>query len=257
MGSRRMKQNLDASEVSKLLHERRTTRDFLPDPVSSDLLDEIINDAMTAPSWSNTRPFKIAIATGEQKERISREFLDRWAVLSRFRNGNLLVKLGILLKRYGLPTSNRLLIRPYVSELRPRAERVGKELYEWIGVTRGDRVARDRQWGRNYEFFGAPTSLFVFVHKSLGVFAGSDAGLMMQNLVISAHARGLGTCLQGAVIIWDDVVRKEYEISKEYRLLCGIAVGYPSTAKVNDFKAHRLSVNEVVVPPRSKDSGRK
>jgi nitroreductase len=80
---------------------------------------------------------------------------------------------------------------------------------------------------------------------------------MMQNLVISAHARGLGTCLQGAVIIWDDVVRKEYEISKEYRLLCGIAVGYPSTAKVNDFKAHRLSVNEVVVPPRSKDSSRK
>jgi nitroreductase len=149
------------------------------------------------------------------------------------------------------------LVRPYVAELKPRAERVGKELYEWIGVARGDRIARDQQWGRNYEFFGAPTSLFIFIHKSLGVFAGSDAGLMMQNLALSAHARGLGTCLQGAVIIWDDVIREEYEISDDYRLLCGLAIGYPSDARVNQFKAHRLSVTDVVVPPRSKNPSAK
>ena len=242
-----------SEEISAFMASRRSTRDFLSTPVPEELIDEVITDALTAPSWSNTRPFKIAIATGEQKERIGNEFLARWQVLSHFRNGNLLVKLRILFRRYGLPTSNRLLVRPYVAELKPRAERVGKELYEWIGVARGDRIARDQQWGRNYEFFGAPTSLFIFIHKSLGVFAGSDAGLMMQNLALSAHARGLGTCLQGAVIIWDDVIRKEYEISDDYRLLCGLAIGYPSDARVNQFKAHRLSVTDVVVPPRSKN----
>lgn len=253
MGSPRA-QSQQVLHTSEILRSRRTTRDFLPDPVSRELLQEVITDSLAAPSWSNTRPFKIAIATGEQKERISKEFLARWQILSKFRQGNLFVKLRILLGRYGLPTSNRLLVRPYVSELKPRAERVGRELYEWIGIARGDRQARDAQWGRNYQFFNAPTVLFVFVHKSLGVYAGSDAGLMMQNLVISAHARGLGTCLQGAVIIWDDVIRSEYEISKDYRLLCAIAIGYPSDAKVNEFKAHRLSVDEVVIPSRSKDS---
>jgi nitroreductase len=241
-------------QVELLINSRRSTRDFSPAPVPEELINQLIQDALAAPSWSNTRPFKIAIAKNEVKDRISAEFLRRWSALSRFRNGNLFTKLKVLLRGYGFPTSNRLLVRPYVPELKPRAERVGKELYEWIGIARGDRKARDIQWGRNYEFFGAPTVLFVFVHKSLGVYAGSDAGLMMQNLVLSAHARGLGTCLQGAVIIWDDVIRKEFDISKDYRLLCGIAIGYPSDAKVNDFKAHRLSVDEILIKPRSKNS---
>jgi hypothetical protein len=57
-------------------------------------------------------------------------------------------KLPLLFSRYGLPTSNRNIAKPYVAELRPRAIRVGKELYEVFGVKRGDREGRDKQWGR-------------------------------------------------------------------------------------------------------------
>jgi nitroreductase len=73
---------------------------------------------------------------------------------------------------------------------------------------------------------------------------------MMENLMLSAHSMGLGTCAQGAVGIWDDVVRREFEVSKDYRLLCGIAVGYPSDKPVNSFKAHRISVEELVLKPK-------
>lgn len=243
--------------LSDLMRSRRSTRDFQSTPVADELIDQLLADAMTAPSWSNTRPFKVAVATGEVRDRISEEFLTRWSVLSRFRNGGFWTKIKILLRGYGLPTSNRLLVRPYVAELKPRAERVGKELYEWIGIKRGDRIARDEQWGRNYEFFGAPVELFIYIHKSLHIYAANDAGLMLQNLILSAHARGLGTCLQGAVIIWDDVIRREFEISDDYRLLTGLALGYPSDAKVNEFKAHRLSVDEVRLKMRSENPNRK
>jgi nitroreductase len=73
---------------------------------------------------------------------------------------------------------------------------------------------------------------------------------MMSNLMLSAHSHGLGTCAQGAVAIWDDVVRKEFDISKDYRLLCGIAIGYPSDSPVNSFQAHRIDTEEIVVTPR-------
>ena len=132
--------------------------------------------------------------------------------------------------------------------MRPRAQRVGKELYAMLGVERGDAKGRDAQWARNYEFFGAPVELFIYVHKSLGIYAASDAGLMMQNLSLSAHAYGLGACAQGAVGIWDDVVRDEFDVPREYRLLCGVAIGYPTDAKVNTFQAHRLGVDEVTLP---------
>jgi nitroreductase len=244
------------SSFAEFLASRRTTRDFQSTPVPDELIRELIHDALTAPSWSNTRPFKVAIATGDVRDRISSEFLRRWQVLSRFRNGNIWIKIRVLLGRYGLPTSNRFLVRPYVPELKPRAERVGRELYEWIGIKRGDRKARDAQWGRNYEFFGAPVELFIFIHKSLHVYAANDAGLMLQNLILSAHAKGLGTCLQGAVIIWDDVVRKEFEISDDYRLLTGLAIGYPKDARINEFKANRLEVDEVIAKRRSEDSDR-
>jgi nitroreductase len=238
------------ADFSSFLADRRSTRDFLPTPVPQELIEKLLTDSLTAPSWSNTRPFKVAVATGEVRDRISNEFLNRWAALSKARNGGVLAKLKLLLTRYGLPTSNVRMSKPYVSELKPRAQRIGKELYAVLEVPRGDRIKRDEQWARNYEFFGAPVELFVYIHKSLHIYAASDAGLMMENLMLSAHSIGLGTCAQGAVGIWDDVVRREFEVSKDYRLLCGIAVGYASDKPVNSFKAHRISVEELVLKPK-------
>jgi len=242
----------NAKEFSQFLASRRSTREFLPTPIPHDVLDQLLSDALTAPSWSNTRPFKVAVAQGEIRDAISAEFLNRWRVLSKIMRKGILNKLRIVYSRYGLPTSNRSIAKPYPAELKPRAERVGKELYELFGVQRGDRDARDQQWAKNYSFFGAPVELFIFVHKSLHIYAASDAGLMMQNLILSAHAHGLGTCAQGAVGIWEDVVRKEFEISKDYRLLCGIAIGYPSDSPINNFGANRIGLDELLVKPRRK-----
>jgi len=244
---------VSTSDFSHFLASRRTTRDFSNILVEEALIEELIADSLTAPSWSNTRPFKVCVANGERKDRISAEFSRRWSKLSKFRNGNIFTKIKLLLTGAGLPTSHRLMARPYVSELKPRAERVGKELYSWIGLARGDRKARDEQWAKNYEFFGAPVELFIYIHKSLHIFAANDAGLMLQNLILSAHARGLGTCLQGAVIIWDDVIRNEFDVPKDYKLLTGLAIGYPKDSHINKFGAHRLSPSEVIIPPRVTD----
>jgi len=242
----------DAKWVSEFLASRRSTRDFLPTAVPENVLNQILTDSLTAPSWSNTRPFKVAIATDEVRDRISNEFLSRWAVLSKILRKGIKNKLRLVFSRYGLPTSNRTIVKPYVAELRPRAQRVGKELYETFGIKRGDREARDKQWGKNYSFFGAPVELFIYIHKSLHIYAASDAGLMMQNLMLSAHAHGLGTCAQGAVNIWDDVIRIEFDISKDYRLLCGLAIGYPSDDPVNSFGANRIPVSEMIINPKKK-----
>jgi nitroreductase len=240
----------DAAWISDFLASRRTTRDFLPTPVPQEIIDQLLTDSLTAPSWSNTRPFKVAVATDEVKDRISNEFLSRWGVLSKIMRRGIKNKLRLLISRYGLPTSNRSIVKSYVPELKPRAERVGRELYTLFGVARGDREARDKQWAKNYSFFGAPVELFIYIHKSLHIYAASDAGLMMENLILSAHARGLGTCAQGAVNIWDDVVRREFDIPKEYRLLCGMAIGYPSDSPVNSFKANRIGVEELLFKPK-------
>ena len=224
---------------------RRTTRDFLPTPVPDELIDQLLTDAMTAPSWSNTRPYLVGIAKGEQRDRISNELLRRWDAAARALRDGLWGKIRLLATRTGLPTSDYKVFRPYPKELVPRQQRVGAELYGLLGIKRDDQKARQAQWARNYEFFGAPVELFIFTHSGLGEYSVSDAGLFMQNLMLSAHARGLGSCAQGAVALWADPIRKEFNIPRGYKLLCGIAIGYPSDHKVNSFKAERLDISEI------------
>ncbi|MEN9747518.1 MAG: hypothetical protein RLZZ603_210 [Actinomycetota bacterium] len=243
--------SINGSAFSDFAASRRSTRDFLPTPVEPALIEQLITDGLTAPSWSNTRPFVVAIATGEVRDRISEEFLKRWEAVKDARGSGWWPKLKLAVTRYGLPTSNWMISKPYHPDLLPRAQRVGKELFGLLGIERGDKAARDASWARNYTFFGAPVELFVFTHKTLGKFAASDAGLFMENLMLSAHAQGLGTCAQGSVAVWEDVVRSEFEIGSEYSLLCGISVGYPSDASVNSFKAHRIGASEITVPAKA------
>ena len=52
--------------------------------------------------------------------------------------------------------------------------------------------------------------------------------------------------------LWDDVVRDEFEVSKDYRLICGIAIGYPSDSPVNSFQANRIDVDELLLKAKKK-----
>lgn len=244
----------EIKDFSAFLASRRTTRDFLPTEVDTSVIEELITDAMTAPSWSNTRPYLVAVASGAQRDRISADLLQRWNLLAGFRSGGILEKLRFFFTPTAWPISDFAMLAPYPKVLQPRARKVGKQLYTLLGVARGDRKARDEQWAANYRFFGAPTELFIFVHKGLGVFAANDAGLFAQNLMLSAHSRGLGTCAQGAVALWRSAIHKEFQVPPGYKLIYGIAVGHPSAAEVNKFQAERLPASEITVSTRKPES---
>ena len=191
----------------------------------------------------------IGIAQSEQRNRISKEFLSRWDAAQKALDKGLWGKIKLLITRYGLPDSDYRVFRPYPKELVPRQQKVGADLYGALGIARDDKKARRDQWGRNYEFFGAPVSLFVFAHSGLGEYAVSDASLFAQNLMLSAHAHGLGTCAQGASALWAKPVRAEFKVPKQYKLLYGIALGYPSDQSVNSFQAERIDIENIKLKP--------
>lgn len=238
---------MDAAEFSQFLASRRSTRDFLPTPIPRETIDAILTDAMTAPSWSNTRPYMVAVATGEVRDRISTELLRRWEVARKALNGTWWDKILFAFRGDALPSSDYHVYRPYPKDLLPRSQKIGRELYTHLGIPRGDRDARDAQWARNFDLFGAPAALFIFTHKGLPTYSASDAGLFMENLMLSAHARGLGTCAEGALAIWSTPVKKEFDVPKNYKLLCGIALGYPSGDSANTFQAERLPISDITV----------
>ena len=59
-----MSNSIDPALWEAFVQSRRTTRDFLDTPIPQELIDQLLKDGMAAPSWSNTRPYMIAIAQG-------------------------------------------------------------------------------------------------------------------------------------------------------------------------------------------------
>ncbi len=234
-------------DFSAFAAARRSTRDFLPTPVDPALLDEIFTDAMTAPSWSNLRSFMVGVATGERRDRISSEILRRWEVVAPARSGRLRGILGLLFRPWAWPISDYRMLRPYPKELVPRSRKVGAGIYGAMGIGRDDAAARDAQTASNYRFFGAPVEIFFFAHKRLGVYSVSDVSFFAQNLMLSAQARGLGTCAQGSVAMWSKAVRQEFKIPRHYKFVYGLAMGYSSDHPVNSFGAERIPIADITL----------
>jgi nitroreductase len=239
---------VDPHEWSEFVRSRRSVRDFRLDAVPDDVLRDVIDDALAAPSWSNTQPYRLAVASGERAVRIRDELGRRFDESAPLRHGGRAVKARAWLTRRGLPDSDVRIPLAYPDELQARRRSTGFGLYEVLGIERSDRAARDRQMRRNFEFFGAPTAIFVFVHEGLGSYSVLDAGFMLQTLLLSAHARGLGTCAQGALAMWAGPVRSEFEVPEPYRLICGVSVGYASDHPVNRYAPARPTVDEILLP---------
>lgn len=246
-----------AAVLSGLLRQRRSVRDFRPDPIPPEVLDAILADASQSPSWSNTQPYRIAIASGELRDRLSREYCAAFdasmAALARGWIG----KLGLALGGAGRPDGDFAKKFDYPEDLLRRRRATGYGLYKALGIAREDGAARNRQMRRNFEFFGAPTVLFFFVHDCMREYSVLDAGILMQSVMLSAEARGLATCAQAALSTWAGPARRAFAVPDHYKLICGLALGYRSDHPVNAYDPGRGPREELLIAPaQSSPAGR-
>lgn len=241
--------NADTAQAfTHMVQSRRSVRDFAPTPIAPAVLDAVLADANHAPSWSNTQPYRIAVASGAVRDHLATELGQRFDKGMAAQNGGWLAKAKLLLTRDGLPDGDYKVNFEYPADLQPPRRATGHGLYELLGIGRKDHAAREAQMRRNFEFFGAPTAIFVFVHSGLREFSVLDAGIYIQTLMLSAHAHGLGTCAQGALATWGGPVRSAFDIPVGYKLICGISIGYASGHAVNQFNPGRQRVANRLIP---------
>ena len=239
---------MNPDAFSELAAARYSVRDFRPDPVPTEIVEEILEDTRQAPSWSNTRPFMLALATGERADRLRAAYIAEFDVTLpvQHKKRGAMVRLALSGKA---PDGDYRTWAPHPADLLPHSQAVGSQLYAHMGIARDDRKARDAAVRRNCEAFGAPVIGFVLVHKGLMPFAALDAGIMLQTLFLSAKARGVDSCPLGVLATWRRPFDAEFEAPADYRLITGFALGYASDAPVNDFRAERRAVR--LVPARS------
>lgn len=241
-------------EFQQVLRARNSVRAFRADPVPWALIETVLADALQSPSWSNTQPYRVAVATGETTEALRAELSARFARVSPLQRAPWWRKLWALLRGGILPNGDFKAPLNYPPELQARRVETGKGLYATLGIERGDHAARDAQMARNFAFFDAPVALFVFVHRKLGVYSTLDAGIFLQSLMLAATDRGLGTCAQGALALWRSPLDRHFDVPADYQLLCGLSMGYPANEPVNRFRPARRELDDLLLWPREEPS---
>ena len=54
-----------------------------------------------------------------------------------------------------------------------------------------------------------------------------DSGSVVQNIMLLATAKGLGTIAQAQAVVYPDIIRKHVAIPVNKLIALGIAIGYP------------------------------
>ena len=238
-------------EFNEVLLKRRSIRAFADTPVPRERVEALLARALESPSWSNTQPYKVALAMGDDLLFLREALSQRFERLVALQKAPLPVKLWRALRGgSGMPDGDFKPILTYPEDLQPRRMATGLALYKLLGIGREDKAARHEQMARNFRFFDAPVALFVFVHDGLGVYSALDAGIFIQSLMLAATDEGLGSCAQGALALWRSPVAERFAIPGHYKLLCGVALGYPlAEAPINRFRPERRALAEILLPP--------
>ena len=215
-------------DVLQAIHERKSIRQFRPDPVPRDLLQDILQAALRAPSAINTQPWECWVVGGEPLRRMSREMYTEAEKESPSRAD------------FVLPERWK---EPYLGRMREN----GKRLFGILGIERQDKEKRQAFGLSMYRFFGAPQAIFLCMDSSLGDYSLFDCGCFAQNICLLALSRGLGTCIQHSAVNYPDIIRKHAPIPAAKKIIAAISIGYPDEdAVVNRFRSSREPVENVV-----------
>ncbi|MBN8939847.1 MAG: nitroreductase family protein [Rhizobiales bacterium] len=218
----------DDAVFARLLTARHSCRAFTSDPVPRVTIEAILATAQKTASWNNTQPWQVIVTGG--------------AATERFR------ALMVAAAQAGEPVQSDL---PFPREYRgvylDRRRACGFQLYDAVGVQRGDRQAYARQSLRNYQLFDAPHVAIVTSDEALGPYGAVDCGAYVTNFMTAAQSLGVATIAQAALAVHADKIRAHFSISPDRQVVCGISFGFADqAAPANQYRTTRAGLGEVV-----------
>ena len=222
--------NENAETFLQLIESRRSLRAFLPEPVPRATLERIIAAAARAPSGTNTQPWHVYVLTGAARDRLVAKVCHAFDHEPDQHHNE-----------YDYYPNE--FVEPYLS----RRRKVGFDLYDLLGIQKGDKERMKAQHRRNYTFFDAPVGLMFAIDRRMGRGSWMDYGGFMQNVMLGARAFGYDTCAQAAWIQYHRIIGDELQLPDNLQLVCGMALGRADPAAAeNTLVSERAPLDQYV-----------
>ncbi|MCB1387805.1 MAG: nitroreductase [Rhodobacteraceae bacterium] len=197
-------------DFDQLVRARRSVRGYLPTSVDPAVIDGALSAALWAPSNCNIQPWSVHLVSGDRLRRLGAAMTTH--------------------AQRGAAHPDVPMDTAYRGIFRDRQVGSAKALYGAMGIGRDDREGRAAAFLRNLDAFGAPHAAFVFLPGTFGTREAADLGGFVQTFLLALTARGLGSCAQGALSLYPDIVRDHLGLDKDAQLMVGIAFGHEDPA---------------------------
>jgi nitroreductase len=227
-----MGQEEDSMDIVEVINKRQSIRAFKHDPIPEDIIRQILENALRAPSWCNTQPWEFAVVTGSQLKDIKQGFL-----------------------KESDKEEAQDITRPqeYPEPYDSRCREVARKELEVVGIKREDKEGRG--WWRlnnltNYEascvIYILIDRAFYFQGKGVNAWSVFDCGLVAENIMLLATNYGLGTVAQAGAVGYPGVLRNILGIPDSKLILVGIAIGYPDRDKaITTIRSDRAALKDI------------
>lgn len=212
-------------DVIEAIKQRKSVRAFLDKEVTKETLVKILDAARWAPSGVNHQPWQIASLGEATRSLITNQFIEAFEA-------------GVKPNPDYTPP-----LKDWADIYKKRRKDCGMALYNSLGISLEDTLARQKLWKANYTFFNAPAAFIVYIDKNMPQSSWIDMGIFIQNILIAAKGLGLSTCSQAAFSDYPDIIRKILGLSN-VDIICGISIGYEDlNHPINSYRTQREEVN--------------
>ncbi|MEL7125381.1 MAG: nitroreductase [Pseudomonadota bacterium] len=213
--------------LDEALALRFSCRAFRPDPVPDVTIAAIVQSAQRAPSWCNAQPWQLTITRGEATERFRTALYEAAETTA--------------------PAPDLPWPDGYPGVYGDRRRACGFQLYDAVGIDKGDRAASAAQMMENYRLFGAPHVAIVTAPRVLGPYGAMDTGGFVTAFCLAATTHGVATIPQAAIAAQAPCVRAHFDIPEDRMILCAISFGYADdTHPANSFRTDRAAPTDVI-----------
>jgi nitroreductase len=220
-------------DIIEGINQRRSIRAFKSDPVPKEVLEEIMELALRAPSYDNTQPWEFAIASGTKLKEIRQAFAEKASAEE--------------------PNPDIPLVAEFPQPYDTRRRVLGRKIFELKGIRREDKEKRMWWILQGLRLFEAPCVIYICIDRSVyqqgdtvNIWPVFDCGSVAENIMLLATRYGLGTVAQIQAVLYPDVLRKVLEIPDSKLIVLGISVGYPDwDDPVNQLRSEREPLDSV------------
>ncbi|MCA1962257.1 MAG: nitroreductase [Desulfomonile sp.] len=212
-------------DVLETIRARKSIRAFTDEPVSREILAQVLKDASMAPSAINMQPWEVHMVLGEERKRLSRR------LLRSYRERRITCGPGAARV---IPEQFMQRSRRCAEGMAPLVQRMGSDMKTYINE-------------RGLDFYGAPAVALIFIDESFPPDRMTDVGLFAGYLVLAAAGHGLASCPIGLVVGYQDEIKDHLNIPESKVMVLSIALGKPDeTAAINEFRSSRADLKEFV-----------